>query len=72
GADVLCNSLRTNAVLTHLDLSFNALGSSAARVLGAALIENRSLLELNVANNGIDEMGAFTLLVGLRENTTMQ
>ena len=39
GAEVLCNSLRTNRVLTNLDLSYNALGN-AAGVLGAALIEN--------------------------------
>jgi hypothetical protein len=40
GAEVLCNSLRTNKVLTSLDLSYNALGSAAAGVLGAALINN--------------------------------
>lgn len=40
GAEVLCDSLRTNRVLTNLDLSYNALGSSAAGVLGAALIDN--------------------------------
>jgi hypothetical protein len=40
GAEVLCNSLRTNRVLTNLDLSYNALGSAAAGVLGAALMEN--------------------------------
>ena len=41
GAEVLCNSLRTNSVLTNLDLSYNALGSAAAGVLGDALIENK-------------------------------
>jgi Ran GTPase-activating protein (RanGAP) involved in mRNA processing and transport len=40
GAEVLCNSLRHNKVLTNLDLSYNALGSKAAGVLGAALMEN--------------------------------
>ena len=40
GAEVLCDSLRTNRVLTNLDLSYNALGSSAAGVLGAALMDN--------------------------------
>jgi hypothetical protein len=29
------------------------------------------LMELNVANNGIDEFGCFTLLAGLRENTSV-
>ncbi len=37
---MLCDSLRTNRILTNLDLSYNALGSSAAGVLGAALMEN--------------------------------
>ncbi len=40
GAEVLCDSIRTNRTLTHLDLSYNALGRSAAEVLGAALILN--------------------------------
>ena len=39
GAEDLCNSLRTNKVLTSLDLSYNALGNGAS-VLGAALIDN--------------------------------
>ena len=40
GAEVLCDSIRTNRTLTDLDLSFNALGRSAAEVLGSALIQN--------------------------------
>jgi hypothetical protein len=40
GAEVLCDSIRTNRTLTHLDLSYNALGRSAAEVLGAALMQN--------------------------------
>lgn len=34
GAEVLCDALRSNAFLTNLDLSYNALGSHAACVLG--------------------------------------
>jgi hypothetical protein len=30
------------------------------------------IVELNVANNGIDEFGCFTLLAGLRENTSLR
>ena len=71
GAEVLCDSIRSNIHLTDLDLSYNALGSSAACVLGAALMQNRTLEKLNVANNGIDEVGCFTLFVGLRENTSL-
>jgi hypothetical protein len=48
GAEVLCNSLRTNRILTNLDLSYNALGSAAAGVLGAALMENSVSAHLHV------------------------
>lgn len=30
------------------------------------------LVELNVANNGIDEFGCFTLLAGMRENASLR
>lgn len=68
GAEVLCDSIRNNPYLTNLDLSYNALGRSAACVLGNALMENKVLKTLNIANNGIDAIGCFTLFVGLREN----
>ena len=29
-------------------------------------------MELNVGNNGIDEFGCFTLMVGLRENKSLR
>lgn len=49
GAEVLCGSLYTNKVLTQLDLSYNALGRSAAEVLGGALINNNvSCLLINL------------------------
>ena len=41
GAETLCDSLRTNSHLMHLDLSYNALGRSAACVLGASLHQNK-------------------------------
>lgn len=71
GAEVLCDSIRSNIHLTDLDLSYNALGSAAACVLGAALMENRTIQKLNLANNGIDAVGCFTLFVGLRENASL-
>jgi hypothetical protein len=30
------------------------------------------IVELNVANNGIDEFGCFTLMTGLRENASLR
>ena len=48
GAEILCESIRYNQNLTHLDLSFNALGRHAAYTLGSALIEN--VVNLNQIN----------------------
>lgn len=72
GAEVLCDALRSNTYLTNLDLSFNALGTHAACILGSALLENDTLKILNLANNAIDCIGALTLSVGMRENVSLR
>lgn len=72
GAVALCDSLRQNRTLMHLDLSYNALGQAGALTLGNALTENKSLRNLNLANNSIDAIGCFTLCVGARENTSLE
>lgn len=72
GAEVLCDAFRSNSFLTNLDLSYNALGSHAACILGAALLENDMIRVLNLANNGIDSVGAMTMSVGMRENTSLR
>jgi len=41
GAEVLCDAIRNNQYLIHLDLSYNAVGRNAACVLGGALIDNK-------------------------------
>jgi Ran GTPase-activating protein (RanGAP) involved in mRNA processing and transport len=41
GAEVLCDAVRNNIHLVHLDLSYNALGSAATCILGASLMENK-------------------------------
>jgi len=35
-------------------------------------LENKAMQTLNLANNGVDAVGAFTILVGARENPTLQ
>eukprot|EP01037_Dinobryon_pediforme_P028500 gene28500-31803_t len=71
GAETLCDSLRFNTTLTELNLSYNAIGQKAANILGAALLENKAMCTLNLANNGIDAVGAFTILVGARDNPNL-
>lgn len=61
GAETLCNSLRTNKILTNLDLSYNALGSAAAGVLGAALMENNVSLSLRCVHGVYCRTAAFSV-----------
>lgn len=72
GAEVLCDSIRENRFLTHLDLSYNALGSSATCILGEALMENNKLRHLNLSNNSIDAIAAMTVSISLRENWSLR
>ena len=52
-------------VIVYLNFSFNN------QTLGAALLENKAMCTLNLANNGIDAVGAFTILVGARDNPNL-
>jgi len=71
GAVDLCSSLITNTTLTHLDLSFNSLGSLGGLALGDALQENKVLKTLNVANNSIDSVACLTICAGVLESESL-
>ena len=66
GADKFCDSIRHNRTLLQLDVSYNALGRGAACILGCALLSNNTLENLNLAYNGIDAVGCFTIVIGAR------
>jgi Ran GTPase-activating protein (RanGAP) involved in mRNA processing and transport len=72
GASTLCDSIRYNSYLTHLDMSYNALGSAAVCVLGVALTDNNKLKHLNLASNNIDSTATITLAIGMRENRSLR
>lgn len=71
GADDLCRSLAINKSVTHLDLSFNAIGQSGL-ILGEALTNNRSIKNLILSTNSLDSKAAFTILCGIIENKTLK
>jgi Ran GTPase-activating protein (RanGAP) involved in mRNA processing and transport len=58
-------SIRDNICLTHLDISFNAIGEDGGMALGDALHTNKVLLHLNIANNSISPAAAFAIATGI-------
>ena len=58
-------SIRDNICLTHLDISFNAIGEDGGMALGDALHTNKVLSHLNIANNSITPAAAFTIATGI-------
>lgn len=68
----LCQSLAYNQSLTHVDLSYNALGSEGGKALGGALTSNHTLKSLLVNNNNIDACASFTLIVSAQESSSLE
>lgn len=62
--------MTSSHLFTHCAISY-VYCNMPTKVLGAALIANKSMKSINLANNGIDAVGAFTILVGSRENPTL-
>jgi hypothetical protein len=68
GAKSLAEALIINNTLTHLDLSYNALGAAAGEVIGHSLLYNQTLKSLNIASNNINSSACFTICIGLMDN----
>ena len=62
---------QTNQHLQTVDLSWNGFSASAAIDLGAALSENKSLLDLNLANNRLFDEHIVKIAAGLRTNESL-
>ena len=57
----ICNCLRENEKLTHLDLSYNHLAARGCAELASSLISNASLVELSLRGNGAGDATANAL-----------
>ena len=62
---------QTNQHLQTVDLSWNGFSASSAIDLGAALAENKSLLDLNLANNRLFDEHIVKIAAGLRTNESL-
>ena len=67
----MASSLSINLSLTDLDLSYNSFGHHGGMALGDALIDNRSIKHLSIANNNIDASACFTICIGIQENLAL-
>jgi hypothetical protein len=63
--EALCDALLDNAVLSELDLSYNALGPPSGELLGAALVRGCSLGVLQLAGCRLGTAGALALASAL-------
>lgn len=48
GANKLCESIDQNSRLVYIDLSYNAIGSAGAEIIGKCLMKNKTLTDLNI------------------------
>lgn len=67
----LASAVELNSTLTYLDLSYNGLGSAGGEVLGASLLENKTLHTLVIKNNNITSTACVSLCIGAGQNRAM-
>jgi hypothetical protein len=58
GADAICRAIGSSMFLKQLQASWNAFGESTALELGDALSTNKSLLKLDLAHCGLNDVSA--------------
>ncbi|KAF9910217.1 hypothetical protein BX616_010922, partial [Lobosporangium transversale] len=68
---VLVNALKTDTVLTTLDMRNSSIGNEGALALSEALKSNTNLTTLNLSSNSMGKEGAFALSEALMTNTTL-
>ncbi|KAF8982595.1 hypothetical protein BGZ46_000999 [Entomortierella lignicola] len=67
----LVNSLKTNAILTKLDLEYSSIGDEGVMALSKALKTNTTLTTLNLRYNTIGQEGTLALSEAFKTNTTL-
>ncbi|KAG0178464.1 hypothetical protein DFQ29_003441 [Apophysomyces sp. BC1021] len=74
GCAILAESLCTNQYLQKLDLSSNPIAKGSdegIQAIKTALAQNRTLIDLNLADTGLDSSAAIALAESLPENSTL-
>lgn len=60
-----------NVAMKKLNISWNGFAVQGAKGLGRALVENRTLLQLDVSNNRLEAKAVGELLKGLKQNDSL-
>lgn len=58
--------------MTHLDISWNGVGTAGCAALGQAIGMNRTLVNLRLVQCNVYLKGALSLLKGFRQNATLE
>lgn len=66
------NTLDENTTITHINLSFNELGTTSMKYISKKLKKNKTLKELSLSNNNIDNEGAQYIGEFLEINNTLE
>jgi hypothetical protein len=71
GIQAICDVLKANMTITHVDLKNNKVSADGARSLGAMLAMNQTITHLDVSWNNFGVDGGVALLEGLKQNNTV-
>jgi Leucine-rich repeat (LRR) protein len=73
GAEILVDKFVTpTSVLSHLDLSGNKICHLGAAKIGAALVDNESLVSLNLGLNKLEDQGGVNLFQCIAQNSNLK
>jgi len=68
GMQALCDVLRVNNTVTHMDLRNNKIGHEAGRIIGVMLTDNSTITHLDLSWNDLGVDGGQALLDGIQKN----
>jgi len=71
GIEVLCDTLKTNITVSHLDLRNNRIGNIGAKYVGEMLRDNSTITHLDLSWNDLGVEGGLALLDGLKHNSSV-
>jgi len=69
GVQALCEMLRTNVTISHVDFRNNRINNVGATYIGEMLRENTTITHLDVSWNDLGVDGGLALLEGLKHNS---
>ena len=70
GLRALASAIQFSSI-EHLDLSGNKFGDDGVRIVARRMLKSQTLVELDVSDNAISDLGAGDLAVALEENTAL-